>query len=92
MVIGELAKEGEVEVNPCKEKHLSNVRAAGKDEYFKLSPTKNMVIEEAMVNLRSDELLEVTPKNIRIRKKILENGLRRKTKRETQREVDVFDF
>jgi len=92
MVIGELDKEGEVEVNPCKEKQLTNVRSVIKEEYFKLTPTKTLIIEEAMVNLRSDELLEVTPKNLRIRKKILDGGMRRKQKREVRREDDIYDF
>ena len=82
MVIGELNKEGEVEVNPCKEKPTTNVRAAGKEEYIKLSPPKQLILEDTMVSLRTDELLEVTPKNLRIRKKILDSSLRRKVKRE----------
>jgi len=92
MVIGELSKEGEVEVNPCREKQLTNVRSVNKEEYFKLSPAKNLIIEEAMVNLRADELLEVTPKTLRIRKKILEGGMRRKLKRETKKEEEIYDF
>jgi GTP-binding protein len=86
MVIGELNKEGEVEVNPCKEKPTTNVRAAGKEDYIKLSPPKQLSLEDTMVSLRSDELLEVTPKNLRIRKKILDSALRRKFKRERKEE------
>jgi GTP-binding protein len=92
MVIGELNKEGEVEVNPCKEKPATNVRAAGKEENIKLSPPKILSLEDSMVSLRNDELLEVTPKNIRIRKKILDSGARRKMKRETRQEEEVFEY
>ena len=60
MIIGELNKEGEVELNPCKEKILTNIRTVNKEENIKLSPAKPLIIEEVMVNLRSDELLEVT--------------------------------
>jgi len=88
-VIGELNREGEVEVNPCKEKASSNVRSTSKEEYIKLSPPKVLVLEDAMVSLRSDELLEVTPKNLRIRKKILDSSSRRKFKRENKNEEDM---
>lgn len=86
MVIGELNREGEVEMNPCKEKPTTNVRAASKEENIKLSPPKTTSLEDCMVNLRPDELLEVTPKNIRIRKKILDSAARRKIKRESKEE------
>lgn len=92
MVIGELNKEGEVEVNPCKEKQVTNVRAAGKEEYFKLSPPKVLSLEDIMVSLRSDELLEVTPKNLRVRKKVLDSGMRRKFKRERREEDEIYDY
>lgn len=82
MVIGELNREGEVEVNPCREKPTSNVRTVNKDDNIKLAPPKVVSMEDFMVNLRSDELLEVTPKNIRIRKKVLDSPTRRKLKRE----------
>lgn len=87
-VIGELNREGEVEVNPCKEKATTNVRTTAKEENIKLSPPKLLVLEDAMVSLRSDELLEVTPKNIRIRKKILDTNARRKFKRENRNDDD----
>jgi len=85
-VIGELNREGEVEVNPCKEKATSNVRSTSKEEYIKLSPPKTLVLEDTMVSLRYDELLEVTPKNLRIRKKVLDSSARRKFKRENKNE------
>ncbi len=82
MIIGEMNKEGEVEMNPCKEKQLTNVRSVSKDENIKLAPARIPSLEDCMVSLRSDELLEVTPKNIRIRKKVLDSAARRKVKRE----------
>lgn len=82
-VIGELDKEGgEVEVNPCKEKVLSNVRSTSKEENIKLTSIPQMAVEDAMVMLRPDELLEVTPKYIRIRKEVLDFKMRTKLKRE----------
>jgi len=92
MVVGELIREGEVEVNPCREKHTTNVRAAGKDEFYRLSPSKNFSIEEAMVLLRNDELLEVTPKNLRIRKKVLDTSVRRRNFKNSKKEDEVFDY
>lgn len=82
-VIGEMTKEGgEVELNPCREKATSNVRTTSKDDNIKLLPAKSFTIEECMSILRGDELIEVTPKNIRIRKKVLDNAMRRKLRRE----------
>ena len=89
MVIGELNKEGEVEVNPCKEKPATNIRTTSKDENIKLTPPKNLVLEDTIVSLRSDELLEVTPKNLRIRKKILDTKLRAKFKREMKAQQNL---
>ena len=68
MVIGEHSREMDVNVNPCKEKKLTNIRAAGKDDALMLAPVKPMTIERAIDFIRSDELVEITPKSIRIRK------------------------
>jgi GTP-binding protein len=87
MVIGELTREGnDVEVNPCKEKPCSNVRTVNKDENIKLAPPRIFSLEDSMVGLRTDELLEVTPKSIRIRKKVLDSAARKKFKRERRDE------
>jgi GTP-binding protein len=91
MVIGELDKEGEVEVNPCKQKHLTNVRTVFKEENLKIAPPKIKSIEDIMINLRSDELLEVTPKNLRIRKTIIDPGMRRKARRESKNEDEIYN-
>lgn len=84
-VIGELNKEGgEVELSPCREKAVSNVRTTSKDENIKLQAVRTFTIEEYLMMLRSDELLEVTPKNLRIRKTILDSTMRRKMRRENR--------
>lgn len=77
MVIGEHNREVDVNVNPCKEKKLSNVRAAGKDDAVILTPVRPMTIERAINFIRDDELVEITPKSIRIRKTVLPAGQRR---------------
>ena len=92
MVIGELTKEGEIEMNPCREKPTTNVRAAGKEEFFRLSPPKPYSLEEALVLLRPDELLECTPKALRIRKRVLDAASRRKTIKNSKKEEEIYDF
>jgi len=71
MIIGEHNKASDLNVNPCKEKKLSNVRAAGKDDAVVCSPIKAMTLERALSFVRDDEVVEVTPKSIRIRKIVL---------------------
>jgi GTP-binding protein len=71
MIIGEHNRENDINVNPCKEKKLSNMRAAGKDENIVPAPIRPMTLERALHFIREDELVEVTPKSIRIRKTIL---------------------
>ncbi|WPX97926.1 translational GTPase TypA [Candidatus Fokinia crypta] len=71
MVIGECNREGDLDVNPVKGKQLSNVRAAGSDENIRLTPARRMNLEEYLSYIQDDELLEITPVNIRIRKKEL---------------------
>ncbi|MEA1967776.1 MAG: translational GTPase TypA [Thermodesulfobacteriota bacterium] len=71
MVVGEHSKHQDIDVNPCKEKKLTNMRASGKDDSTACSPVKPLTLEHAMNFLNSDELVEVTPLSIRIRKKIL---------------------
>jgi len=78
MLIGEHNKASDLNVNPCKEKKLSNVRASGKDDAVVCSPIKAMTLERALSFVRDDELVEVTPKSIRLRKVIL-SALKRKT-------------
>ncbi|MCP4872371.1 MAG: translational GTPase TypA [Proteobacteria bacterium] len=83
MVIGEHAKEQDLDVNACKPKKLSNVRASGKDEAVVLSPPRLMSLEEALQWISEDELVEVTPKVVRIRKKVLQANMRPKKKKKS---------
>ncbi|MCL4361572.1 translational GTPase TypA [Candidatus Dependentiae bacterium] len=77
MIIGENSREGDMDVNPCREKKLTNMRASGSDENIKLEPPKKMELEACMEWIAPDELLEVTPNHIRLRKKILRAALRK---------------
>ncbi|MBQ5951902.1 MAG: translational GTPase TypA [Lachnospiraceae bacterium] len=78
MVIGSNPKNLDVEVNVCKTKHLTNTRASGSDEALKLVPKKEMSLEQCLEFIDTDELLEVTPENLRIRKRILDPTLRKR--------------
>lgn len=79
MIAGENARAGDIEVNICKKKHLSNTRSSGADDALKLTPVRQMSLEQCLEFIASDELVEVTPKTVRMRKKILSNDLRKKT-------------
>jgi GTP-binding protein len=65
-----------INVNPCKEKKLSNMRAAGKDDNILLSPARPLTLESAIVFIRDDEMVEITPKSIRLRKEELSSQKR----------------
>ena len=79
MIVGENARENDLIVNVTKAKQLTNVRAAGKDENIILTPPKVFTLEQAINYIEDDELVEITPKNIRLRKKYLtENDRKRK--------------
>ena len=78
MVVGQTGKAEDVEVNVCKTKHLSNTRSSGSDDALRLVPKKVKSLEQCMDFIDTDELLEVTPKNLRIRKKILDPTLRKR--------------
>ncbi len=81
MVVGETGKAEDIEVNVCKTKHLSNTRSSGADDALKLVPPKVMSLEQALDFLDNDELLEITPKSLRIRKKILDSRMRMRANR-----------
>lgn len=81
MVIGEASKSEDLVVNPLKEKKLSNVRASGSDEAINLVPVNPMTLEQALEYIADDELVEVTPKSIRLRKKLLTDNERRRERR-----------
>jgi len=78
MVIGQNGKSEDIELNVCKSKHLTNTRASGSDDALKLTPPKILSLEEALDFIDTDELLEVTPNHLRIRKKILDPKLRKR--------------
>ncbi|WP_457607410.1 translational GTPase TypA [Nitratifractor sp.] len=82
MVIGESARPGDLEVNPLKGKQLTNMRSSGADDAIKLVPPRKMTLEQAMEWIEEDELVEVTPENIRIRKKHLDPAARRRALRD----------
>ncbi|ADD02096.1 MULTISPECIES: translational GTPase TypA [Thermoanaerobacter] len=79
MVVGINARSGDIDVNVCKKKHVTNLRSATADEALRLSPIKKMSLEEALEFIDNDELVEVTPQSIRIRKKILDSQQRYKS-------------
>ena len=79
MVVGVTNKSDDVPVNVCRTKHLTNTRASGSDEALRLVPARKLSLEQCLEFLADDELLEVTPENLRIRKSILDHGLRMKT-------------
>lgn len=81
MVVGSNPKGLDIEVNVCRKKAQSNVRASGSDEALRLSPVKDMTLEEALEFIEDDELIEVTPQSFRIRKRILDASKRYKSKK-----------
>jgi GTP-binding protein len=78
MIIGENSRSDDLDVNPMKAKQLTNVRASGKDEAVRLTPPRRLTLEQAIAYIEEDELVEVTPKNIRLRKKVLNPSFRKK--------------
>ena len=78
MIVGENAKPMDIDVNVCKRKQATNMRASGSDDALRLSPPKKMSLEEALEFIEKDELVELTPKNMRIRKRILDKQQRAK--------------
>lgn len=78
MIAGECSRADDLEVNVCKKKHLSNTRSSGSDDALKLVPVKQLTLEECLEFIAQDELVEVTPKSVRMRKRILNSDLRRK--------------
>lgn len=81
MIIGENAKPQDLEVNPLKSKQLTNFRASGKDEGIRLTPPRRMTLEQAIAYIQDDELVEVTPQNVRLRKRYLDPNERKRAKR-----------
>lgn len=78
MISGECSRADDIEVNVCKKKHLSNTRASGSDDSLKLTPIVQMSLEQSLEFIRADELVEVTPKNVRMRKRLLDANERKR--------------
>jgi GTP-binding protein len=89
MIIGENARPGDMDVNPCKEKKLTNMRSKSADEHIQLEPPRIMTLEAALEYIEEDELIEVTPQSIRLRKRTLLASDRKKTNRESKREREA---
>ncbi|MBQ1471069.1 MAG: translational GTPase TypA, partial [Eubacterium sp.] len=81
MIVGMNMRSDDMEVNPCKAKKVSNMRAAGSDDTIKLSPPRVFSLEEALEFIETDELVEITPDDIRLRKKLLREIERRRAGR-----------
>ena len=80
MIVGENSRNEDIVVNVCRKKHVTNMRAAGSDEALRLTPPRVLSLEQALEFIADDELVEITPKNIRLRKKILDTERRAKAK------------
>jgi GTP-binding protein len=78
MVVGQNGKAEDIELNVCKTKKLTNTRSSSADEALRLTPPKILSLEQALEFIDTDELLEITPQNIRIRKKILDPTMRKR--------------
>ena len=76
MIVGENSREMDIDINPCKQKHLTNTRTSSSDEAIRLVPPKIMSLEQALEYINDDELVEVTPKSIRLRKAVLDRTIR----------------
>ena len=87
MILGETARDNDLEVNPIKEKKLTNVRAAGKDDAMLLIPPRKMSLEQAIAYVEDDELVEVTPVAIRLRKRYLDPNQRKRNERKIDAEA-----
>src|SRR5881394_2687855 len=86
MVIGESARPGDMDVNPTREKKLTNMRSKGSDDHIQLEPPRELTLEAALEYIEDDELIEVTPRSIRLRKRFLSASDRKKLSREAKRE------
>ena len=89
MVVGEYSRDTDLAVNVCKKKHLTNMRASGADMEIRLTPPRSMSLDEAIEYLSDDELLEVTPENFRIRKRILSTDDRGKQSKKIKEQIEA---
>lgn len=81
MIVGENSRNEDIVINVCKKKHVTNMRASGSDEALRLTPPVTLSLEQCLEFIEDDELVEITPKNIRLRKKILDTDLRAKSRK-----------
>lgn len=86
-IVGQNARSNDLVVNPCKAKHLSNMRSKASDESYVLTPPRVMSLEQAVEYIAPDELVEITPQSLRLRKKILSHLLRKRTERAEEEEA-----
>ena len=84
MIVGENSRDNDLIVNPCKQKQMSNMRSKSTDEALTLTPHREMTLEQAIEYIDSDELVEVTPRSIRLRKKILDPSRRKRSERDAE--------
>ena len=84
MIIGEHNRENDLEVNALKAKQLSNIRTTSKDEAIRLTTPRVMTLEQAIAYIQDEELVEVTPKSIRLRKKLLDPNERKRASRSAE--------
>jgi GTP-binding protein len=82
MILGEHSRDNDLEVNPLKGKKLTNIRAAGKDEAVTLTPPQRPTLEQAIAYIAEDELVEVTPRHVRLRKRHLDPHARKRLARQ----------
>jgi len=86
MVVGESSRPGDMDVNPTREKKLTNMRSKSSDENISLEPPRELTLEAALEYIEDDELIEVTPRSIRLRKQFLNTSDRKRLNREAKRE------
>jgi GTP-binding protein len=89
MVVGEHQRPGDLGVNVCKKRHVTNVRSSIREIDERLTPPREMSLDEAIEYLGDDELLEVTPKSMRIRKRILDSHIRNREAKRSKEALDV---
>ena len=87
MIIGQHTRDSDLEVNPIKGKQLTNIRTTSKDEAVRLTPPILMTLEQAIAYIANDELVEVTPKSIRLRKRLLDPNARKRSQRAAEAEA-----
>ncbi len=84
MIIGEHSRGNDLDVNPLKAKQLTNIRTTAKDEAIRLTPPRRMTLEQAIAYIEDDELVEVTPKSVRLRKRLLDANARKRYSRQKE--------